>query len=68
MIRRPPRSTLFPYTTSSDLEDPGSGTYFVKTDVVCGVVLGNVTIDDVVGRASTPEDEVATCAVDGPSD
>src|SRR5258708_15435952 len=22
MIRRPPRSTLFPYTTSSDLEDP----------------------------------------------
>src|SRR5438034_1506690 len=25
MRRRPPRSTLFPYTTSSDLEDKGSG-------------------------------------------
>src|SRR5437588_7891803 len=24
MIRRPPRSTLFPYTTSSDLEVPGT--------------------------------------------
>ena len=23
MIRRPPRSTLFPYTTLSDLDEPG---------------------------------------------
>src|SRR2546426_7350660 len=39
MIRRPPRSTLFPYTTSSDLagEVPAYGLEFRAYDVVAPV-------------------------------
>src|SRR2546425_3807885 len=43
MIRRPPRSTLFPYTTSSDLGDD------VRLEDVPEVALLDAAVPDVVG-------------------
>src|SRR2546421_8149144 len=48
MIRRPPRSTLFPYTTSSDLK---GRCYLVAPVRSVGVVLASVVAGCAVARA-----------------
>src|SRR3712207_9253373 len=62
MIRRPPRSTLFPYTTLFRSRDPVveaavSGPEF-SVDIDSGVLNGTPTIDDFIyrtGRISRAE-------------
>src|SRR3712207_9121395 len=56
MIRRPPRSTLFPYTTLFRSFDPPAGTQLKRDQVVTIVVSAGrapVAVPDVTGQ--TPE-------------
>src|SRR5258707_7006775 len=49
MIRRPPRSTLFPYTTlfrSSPNNPTGTSLPLAVIDVVCGAAPGMVVVDE----------------------
>src|SRR5258708_31847915 len=54
MIRRPPRSTLFPYTTPSDLTRRGAGDIFEQTMDVAwldGLGVERGQLMGAVGRA-----------------
>src|SRR3712207_7225415 len=52
MIRRPPRSTLFPYTTLFRSVAVGEDPDFVELGFVLGVVLpGQLAVDDDVDAA-----------------
>src|SRR3712207_6981177 len=56
MIRRPPRSTLFPYTTLFRSFDPPAGTALKRDQVVTIIVSAGrapVAVPDVTGQ--TPE-------------
>src|SRR5258705_8642417 len=44
MIRRPPRSTLFPYTTLFRSETVAGGPYHLSATLTPAAVLGNYTI------------------------
>src|SRR2546422_6416797 len=45
MIRRPPRSTLFPYTSSSDLAKPASATALLAHAMVKDVIAAKILPD-----------------------
>src|SRR2546427_4369243 len=54
MIRRPPRSTLFPYTTLFRWDDIGSWDALLRirrADARGNVVVGNATVADDVRRS-----------------
>src|SRR2546427_8790827 len=54
MIRRPPRSTLFPYTTLFRSDDIGSWDALLRirrADARGNVVVGNATVADDVRRS-----------------
>src|SRR3712207_7332332 len=62
MIRRPPRSTLFPYTTlfrSAQLEGSGPGGRIVKADVQAASESGTATVatDGAKAEPAVQEEE-----------
>src|SRR3712207_7517014 len=54
MIRRPPRSTLFPYTTLFRSETTTPEAYRVLTLVAINVLVGSVTCSPLRGRQRPP--------------
>src|SRR2546429_6765453 len=68
MIRRPPRSTLFPYTTLFRSEDAGHlERHFVRVHVVIGpVVQLHLEVDDGIASHGTARRGFLDAAARGP--
>src|SRR3712207_7000635 len=67
MIRRPPRSTLFPYTDALPISKDNRASITEGTGTTAGTVTGNLRDDNdaTAGTDSDPDDALTSLSVTG---